>query len=375
MPDINPVRLYTQLQNTGLQNKDTPLYQLLFQMIGQLQAIANVGGFSGGGGGGGSTIINNITNLMGGPAFDGENGIDGMFIPGPQGMRGIDGLTIPGTDGKDGEDAIMIPGLIGPRGLDGLMGPAGFDGYDGQDGISRIITPSGGYITITTTGNIDDLDFGGVAQIRMTNATLATIRGLKAGYPGQIVTILGLGAARFETAHQNTNSIAPNRLVNMATSAPSPVVDGFVQYQYDSVTERWRMINHDQGTPITPTFSAGDYTGNGAMTWTVDAGDVTFQYYKLRGKDLTVNWVLVSTTVGGTPNNQLFIGNGAWGGFTSLTLAVSGTAGYINDGVTQTNGYLNPIGTQIAIVKVPIANYPNVTNNAFLYGNMQFPVQ
>ena len=36
---FDPARLFTQLQNTGLQNKDTPLFQLINQMIGAMVAI------------------------------------------------------------------------------------------------------------------------------------------------------------------------------------------------------------------------------------------------------------------------------------------------------------------------------------------------
>ena len=48
-----------------------------------------------------------------------------------------------------------------------------------------LVTPASyfhdGAFTSTATGNIDDLDFGTAALIRMDNASLATIRGPKAG--------------------------------------------------------------------------------------------------------------------------------------------------------------------------------------------------
>jgi len=54
-----------------------------------------------------------------------------------------------------------------------------------------------------------------------------------------------------------------------------------------------------------PTFAAGDYTGNGALTWTVAVGDVSTYAYSLNGRILTVSFALLATTVGGTPDTTL----------------------------------------------------------------------
>ena len=54
-------------------------------------------------------------------------------------------------------------------------------------------------------------------------------------------------------------------------------------------------------------FSAGDFTASGSMTWTVGSGDVvTFAYRKI-GKHMTVAIQLTATTVGGTPDTYLYI--------------------------------------------------------------------
>ena len=60
------------------------------------------------------------------------------------------------------------------------------------------------------------------------------------------------------------------------------------------------MRDHEQGAWITPTFSAGDYDGGGgAMTWTVESGDVTTCKYYLKGRTLAWALQLTGTTVGG----------------------------------------------------------------------------
>ena len=53
------------------------------------------------------------------------------------------------------------------------------------------------------------------------------------------------------------------------------------------------------------TFNAADFTGNGTMTWTVAAGDVTTFRYAIQGKVMTVWLRLVSSTVGGVADSRL----------------------------------------------------------------------
>lgn len=73
------------------------------------------------------------------PGQDGADGEDAMMIPGnpgPQGTPGAQGLTgasMPGSSGDDGDDAPWIPGQIGPRGAGGAQGAPGQDGADGED--------------------------------------------------------------------------------------------------------------------------------------------------------------------------------------------------------------------------------------------------
>lgn len=56
---VKPDRLYQILQNTGLQNKDNRLYQLLFYLIGNILDLVSAtgGGSSGGGSGTQVTVV------------------------------------------------------------------------------------------------------------------------------------------------------------------------------------------------------------------------------------------------------------------------------------------------------------------------------
>lgn len=67
----------------------------------------------------------------------------------------------------------------------------------------------------------------------------------------------------------------------------------------------------DAGTWQAQAFSAGHYTGNGAMTWTVDATAFQYSRYAVVGKTLFwklyVAWFTGTSSIGGTPNNTLLI--------------------------------------------------------------------
>lgn len=61
------------------------------------------------------------------------------------------------------------------------------------------------------------------------------------------------------------------------------------------------------GSWTTPSYSAGDFTANGAMVWTVEAADVITYSYIIIDKLMFVNFWLQLTTIGGTPNTKLRI--------------------------------------------------------------------
>lgn len=160
--------------------------------------------------------------------------------------------------------------------------------------------------TVSTTGNIDNLDFGNANLIRFTNASDSTLRGLVAGVAGQQVTIVSAGAGSVFLAHQDTNSTAANRLLNNVVSDVTPLSpgNGKATYQYDGTTNRWRLAVHTQGSAILVPFVSGDYTANGAMTWAGNNGSPEFfaYYYLIVGNLMIVTLALDSGTIGGTPN-------------------------------------------------------------------------
>ncbi len=224
--------------------------------------------------------------------------------------------------------------------------------------------------TTTTSSNQDNFDFSGGDLLRCNNSSLLTLRGLLAGVPGQVLTIVAVGSGRVDIANQDTNSTAANRIINGVTATISLVAGlGRAIVQYDGATSRWRVISHEQGAPITPTFSAGDFTANGSMTWTVDSGDVAQYHYQLRGTQLFVSFLIATTSVGGTLNNTLQIAVPA--GFAAAE--DTRTVGQFNDAGTQGTSRIDvaSAGTVIKIIKLPGGtNYSSATNTTAVSGQI-----
>lgn len=87
-------RLLTQLNTSGLQVKDNPLYQVIKQLIGIIKDLESVIG-GGSGGGGGSSVTNYITNIQ--QVLSSEDGGGGnggeMGPPGVAGISGANGMV------------------------------------------------------------------------------------------------------------------------------------------------------------------------------------------------------------------------------------------------------------------------------------------
>lgn len=100
---IDPSRLYAALLNTGLQQKDNALYQVIYNLIGQLSTLnIETGSITGATGATGAAGINGPIGPMGAIIFppDAEDGdpfppIQGA--PGAKGAQGISGAVAPGV--------------------------------------------------------------------------------------------------------------------------------------------------------------------------------------------------------------------------------------------------------------------------------------
>lgn len=229
--------------------------------------------------------------------------------------------------------------------------------------------------TITTTGNIAQLATTGSRTILMNNASLSTIQGILAPVNnGQMLTIISIGAGQVDLANQSGSASAADRIANLVTGTISLAAGvGRVDLVYDGANSYWRVINHDQGDWITPTFAAGDYTGNASMTWTVASGDAITMKYYLRGRMLTIAYFLNATTVGGTPSTDLR--KTIPGGFT-ISGTVRNTNHVINNGVVAV-GLASAVNgdTIITFQLASAANWTASTDNTGIQGVSVFSVQ
>lgn len=176
------------------------------------------------------------------------------------------------------------------------------------DGLSVLAAGSGLFRaqTSTATGTQHNWAPGitGPTFLLWSGASNLPVTGLAAAPAGTLVIFKNVGTAIAFFAHQSGSSLAANRLQNLATQDSTPVAPGGrIVYLYSGTV--WQLVDHEQGAWITPAFVAGDFTGAGSMTWTVAAGDVETDRYRISGITAMYQYSYRDTTVGGTPSADL----------------------------------------------------------------------
>ncbi|MFA6282366.1 MAG: hypothetical protein WCY05_07710 [Candidatus Omnitrophota bacterium] len=126
------------------------------------------------------------------------------------------------------------------------------------------------------------------------------------------------------------------------------------------------------GAWSTPDFSAGNFTANGSMTWTVEAGDVTTYAYVIIGKTMTVSFAIDTSTIGGTVNTTLYIAipNAETAKKTVYVPCL------LTDNELPVTGRacVTASGTTIAITRLDGANYTAKTNLVNARGQITFEI-
>lgn len=172
---------------------------------------------------------------------------------------------------------------------------------------SYVLT-NGTFVVLTNadTGVVDRWlpALNGNTLIIWNGSSPLTVRSLGGGKPGQVVVIKNVGnsIARFK----QYDGVLPlvDSFFNYTASAPTPIaIAGSIIYQHDGT--RWHIVGHEQGGWIRQPFNAAEFTGGGGMTWTVEAGDVLGNQYRLVGNTLFVWAALFQTAIGGTPSPGL----------------------------------------------------------------------
>lgn len=233
---------------------------------------------------------------------------------------------------------------------------------------------------ITTTGTQTALAIPtgrGNLIIFANNASLLTLQGIAApSWDGQLLTIFSIGAGQVDLANQNGSASAGNRIINGVTGTISLAAgSGRVVLRYDITTVRWRVLDHEQGAWITPTFAAGDYTAS-AGNWTVDSADVSVFAYRLEGRTLSIIYNISNTDVSATPTN---LRRAIPGGFV-VAKRLIGSSFYTDASATNVLGYVdvNPAvssGALMQFFKLDGSAYTTTaSDNTSVFGAATFEV-
>jgi hypothetical protein len=122
----------------------------------------------------------------------------------------------------------------------------------------------------------------------------------------------------------------------------------------------------------TPSFSAGNFTASGSMTWTVAAGDVGTYAYVLSGKMMTVSFSINTSTVGGSLSNTLQIAIPA---SKTATKSMSNPIRLLdNNVVTDAFCRVSASSTIIEIYRSDLGNYTASTDQTNVSGQITFEI-
>lgn len=237
-------------------------------------------------------------------------------------------------------------------------------------------------ITSTATGPQNNFAPGLVGNtfLRMNNSSITTITGFAAGYVGQRITVVTVNVGQVDFVNDNTGSFAGNRLTTFITVGTTTIAGqgGIAEFVYDT-SSHWVLVSHEQGNWVTPAglgsavANTQPFTGNGAMTWTVTAGNINMFKYMLRGKTMFFCWQLVATTIGGTPSTGLVINTSALGGVQPTNIGFINRVAYTNDNGTIAEAIISVFGaTTIGFTKINAGSYNLGTN--YEYGQFVFEV-
>jgi len=228
--------------------------------------------------------------------------------------------------------------------------------------------------TTTSTGTQNDFDLNGHnVLLRCNNASLLTLTGFTVNgatpLHGSQVTIVGINA-QVNFSHQ-AGSTAANQLFNFITSGPTPILLGSVKYIYDGTTSRWRLVDHEQGKWISIAFAAGDFTASGSMTWTVASGDQVTRKFYIKGRCVTYNALINTSTVGGVVSTELRV---AFPGYTMVDTMRCPCS--ISDNGVQAIGVADSVASasHIRVLKVASVVWTLSTDLTFVWFTNTFEV-
>lgn len=134
--------------------------------------------------------------------------------------------------------------------------------------------------------------------------------------------------------------------------------------------ERSRTTRMGEWIPVS--FSAGNFTANGAQTWTVASGDQITYAYSMVGKTMKLSIYLDTTTVAGTPNTELRVA--IPGGFTAARI-MGGPTYVVDNGAREIGQWgVSASGSVVAFTRFSGGNWSAAANTTYLRTVAEFEV-
>lgn len=193
---------------------------------------------------------------------------------------------------------------------------------------------------------------------------------------GDRAVLVYTGSGTLRVPKEDGGSTAANRITSPSARGQIVGVGGSITLVYESATSRWGVQAVECGVPIPIAFSAGNFTGGGSSTWTVDSGDVIANAYMQKGTELTWFISISTTTLGGTPFSGVNVA--LPNGFTVANNGVQvGPYGRYLDVATwfyQIFVASNSASTVLTLASVNGANYASGTNTFYVQGEAIFLV-
>lgn len=163
---------------------------------------------------------------------------------------------------------------------------------------------------------IDDVNAAQWTGLSISRATVAIGAGTTSGYTllGNIAAGTGVFTGRALVIGRNSSGSGAAGCLGFRPAASDTAkylwldATGAMRIHTACPTENGSTVSDTAGSVLggtnttATTFSAGDYTGSGTVTWTVAVGDVTLNSWRQFGDTMFVSANVITTTVAGTGN-------------------------------------------------------------------------
>jgi hypothetical protein len=249
-------------------------------------------------------------------------------------------------------------------------------------------TGTGSFVTTIATGVIVDADVNGSAaigwgKISKTGSSLADLTtrsatDLTSGtlpdarFPATLPAASGVNLTALNATNIASGTLADARL---SSKVPLDDVAEAISGVWDfsnGLKERGRTAKIGEWTSVA--FAAGNFTGQGTMTWTLTAPDQIGFAYMLVGKTMTIAFTLATTTVGGVVNTLLQFA--IPGGFVAAVQTWAAMGITISNGVNVAGACGVTAGaTVVLLTRSDGLNWAAGTDNTYAYGTIIFEVQ